>query len=812
MNPMPPVGKEGELSARTLKFLERFHGRLIVYLHDCNGCSIESHQNLQPIISPAFFPERQKEGYGIFFSVNGFDQSEQRLRRDFEHLTYVNAFFVDVDFPKEQDPRGGIEIGRFKNETKQLLADGPLPPSAVVETKNGLHVYWILKNPVHVSKLDAEKKKLLQKEYGEIEEALIKRFAGDPQAKDLSRILRVPETLHQKDPGSPFRVRLDFWNPEHEYTWDEIREAFAKGTSLVEWAEASQDLAFSDEVRAKIEKIYPKIHRPSYRALLDKVDGAKPGERNHALLILVSACRQSGWTLEQATSYFDSYCGLSQHEIYTTIRSAYERATPYDFGYNNPILSKRVTDAERSEFKEACAKVIGSSTLSDGGVFLTGKEQKKIYSRYEYTFAERHPELRAMIGGTFYEYKDGYYHILKTESLEAIMLREMDQDGLVDYRKKSGISDKLMCLRSLDRVAFNPEQAEPNENIINVKNGLLNIETKELTPHTPDYVSLSQIAVEYEPNAPATRFMEFLCEISEGDDSQARLLQELAGYCLTRDISFHKAFILYGSGRNGKGVFSRLLSRIVGREFVSAVTLRDLSDRFGVYDLYGKKLNLIDEVSSGYFESDVIKRLISGELTTAKVKYKDSLQFYPTTKFLFSVNELPRINDQSPGFYQRFVIIPFRASFAGREDTNLERDIARTEMPGILNWAIEGLKRLRTNGKFTTSASNELAMQEFRYQNSPLVEFLHLSYEAINPASHDFAGSTMDLYSFYPEYQNFCRTAGYKFKSAGSVAKEFEFIRNYTDFKVEVKGSTIKGLRKKFIIQHPSHNGFTPTT
>lgn len=812
MSSMPPVGKAGELSARTLKFLERFHGRLIVYLHDCVDCSIEAHQRLEPIVSPAFFPERQKEGYGIFFSVNGFNQSEQRLRRDFEHLAFVNAFYVDIDFPKDQDPRGGIEIGRFKNETKQLLADSPLPPSAVVETKNGLHVYWILKNPVQVNRLDAEKKRLLQKEYGEIEEALIKRFAGDPQAKDLSRILRVPETLHQKDAGSPFLVRLDFWNPEHEYTWDEVRSSFAAGTSLVEWAEASQDLAFSDEVRAKIEKIYPKIHRPSYRSLLDKVNGAKPGERNHSLLILVSACRQSGWTLEQATAYFDAYCGLSPHEIYTTIRSAYDRATPYDFGYNNPILAKRVTDAERAEFKEACAKVIGASTLNDGGVFLTSKEQKKIYSRYEVTFAERHPNLRAMIGGTFYEYKDGYYHILKSESLEAIMLREMDTDGLADYRKKSAIADKLMCLRSLDSVAINPEQAEPNDNIINVKNGLLNIETGELSPHTPDYVSLSQIDVEYAGDSIAPRFMEFLHEISEGDDDQARLLQELAGYCLTRDISFHKAFILYGSGRNGKGVFSRLLSRIVGKEFVSAVTLRDLNDRFGVYDLYGKKLNLIDEVSSGYFESDTIKRLISGELTTAKIKYKDSLQFYPTTKFLFSVNELPRINDQSPGFYQRFVIIPFRASFAGKEDTNLEKNIARTEMPGILNWAIEGLKRLRVQGKFTVSNANELAMQEFRYQNSPLVEFLHLSYEAIPPTSTDYPQSAIDLYTFYSEYQNFCRVAGYKFKSAGSIAKEFEFVRNYTEYKVEVKGASLKGLQKKFIVQRPSNNGFMPTT
>lgn len=776
------------LSPRTIKFLERFHGRLIVYLG-------EADPSLPPITSTLLAPERNEEGYGVFFTVNGFDPKEKK--RDLEHLVFVNGFFVDVDFPKNKTDLNDIALKNFKYGVMQEITEFSLAPTAIVETKNGYHIYWLLEQPINYLALTPEQKVALQNEHRAVEEAIIKRFNGDAQAKDLSRILRVPELNHLKDPKNPYEVKLKFFNEEHVYTWDQIRKAFETTTSLEEWATASEDRTFSDEMKEHIERLYPKIDRPSFRSLLDKIKGAKEGERNHTLLIAASVARQAGWSEEKAMEYFDEYNGLNIREIQTTLRSAYGREKPYDFGYNNPIIAARVTEDERNRYREVCSKVLGTADLKNGEIFLTPAEQKTIYIRYEYKFIERHPEIKTQTNGLFYRYEGGVYHVVPILEMENIMLREMYMDGLTNYRKRSAISDKLMCLRSLPHVCFDTEEADKDKNILNVKNGLLNIRTGEIRPHTPDYISLSQIDAYYDPNFVPERFNRFLDEITLGDKQQQLLLQEMAGYCLTSDVSYHTAFILHGHGRNGKGVFARLLSRIVGREFVSSLTLKDLSSDFGLFDLHGKKLNLIDEVSSNYFESDTIKRLISGELITAKVKYRDSIQFYPSAKFIFSVNDLPRINDQSFGFYKRFIIIPFRASFAGREDRELEPTLARYELSGILNWAIAGLKRLQENKKFTIGETNDQAMSEFQYQNSPLVEFLQNFYNPLFSDDPLYGKAQIGLYDFYAEYKNFCIANGYRTKSVGSVGKEFEVLHNYTDYRVVVSKGRVFGLTKK---------------
>ncbi|MCA1807356.1 MAG: RepB family DNA primase [Actinobacteria bacterium] len=124
----------------------------------------------------------QAGGAGVFFSVNGTDGTGAKA----ENITRIRTYYVDIDGLKNKTP------------ALEMLITAALKPSAIVETKNGVHAYWYAarQTPVNYS------------EYRRVQVGLIKAFGGDKGAKDISRVLRVPGTLHLKNPSEPFKVRI----------------------------------------------------------------------------------------------------------------------------------------------------------------------------------------------------------------------------------------------------------------------------------------------------------------------------------------------------------------------------------------------------------------------------------------------------------------------------------------------------------------------------------------------------------------------------------------------------------------------------
>lgn len=751
--------KESKPADRTLgprveKFLSCFPSTIFAYIHDHDS-------NLPVVHSEILDLNRQDDGYGIFFSVNGFNG-----KRTLDQLRNINAFFVDIDYP-DKVARDEESVRAYKNEVLQDLYGEDLHPSAIVETKNGLHAYWILEAPVFMHELNEEQREAVKLRFRDIEEGIINRFDGDPGAKDIARVLRVPGTLHQKDPQRPFEVKLAHFDPETRYKFGDVQQAFMRKPPPDRWAVAQAESAISDEVRAGVEKEYPRLKRPSYQRLLSKIPGTVPdGMRNKALLVAAHACKESGWSLDDTLAHFDTFHGLSLHEIRKTVRSAYDHV--YDFGYNNEVMAAVVEPEERTMLSQATSKVLAAETKEARA--LSNFAQKERYQTYEFVFAERHPHLKYKNRGDFYDYKDGVYRPLQTEEIRSVFLREMQGDGLLNFRKVSAVNDKIACFKSIDGRTFDHEDENPNPNILNMRNGLLDISSYRLAPHTPLYLSTNQIPLEYIEGAQAPRWQQFVMEIMDGDVEQVRLLRQIAGYALTADTKYAKAFILFGMGANGKSLFTRLLARIVGKEYVSTLSLTTITRQFGLVGLVGKKVNLIDEISGNYFESNVIKGIISGERMSAEVKYRpDPVEFTPTAKLVFSVNELPKINDTTPGLYRRFMIVPFTRSFALNPDVELEAKLVE-ELPGILNWAIEGLRDLRASGAFLETRKNLEALNDFRVENSPFLEFLHASYEPV-PAGQE-AKYGVQMSHLYEQYKAYCASSGYKAKSIATFSRE----------------------------------------
>lgn len=770
------------LEPKSQKFLESFPGTLYAYIPD--------HNDKLPVIhSEVLQLERQQEGFGIFFTVNGFTGG----KRTGETLTNLNGFFCDIDYPDKLNKTADA-VHMYKQDLLAELYDSGCLPTYIVETKNGLHVYWLFKAPIFLNTLNSEQQEKLKVLYRDTEEAILKKFDGDPGAKDAARVLRVPGTMHQKDPNDMFEVKLIHATDEERFTFTELMDIFLKKEAPDTWATMNGENPINDEVKEGIEKLYPKLERPSYKKLLSKEPGSIPeGMRNKALLVAAYGCKESGWKLEDTLAHFPQFHGLSLREIRKTVKSAYEHN--YDFGYNNEVMQSLVTGDERAELSKVTSKVLSKTTKvkRESG----NEEQKQKYLTYEFIIAERNPYLKYKARGDFYNYDRGVYKPLQLDDVRTIILNEMLKDGLTNYRKISAVSDKIACFKSIDGRTFTHEDENPNTNIINLQNGLLDIDTYQLQAHTPLYLSTSQIPIPFDAAARCPLWIQFVNDIMDGDQDQVRLLQQIAGYSLTTSMALAKAFIFFGSGANGKSLFTRVLSKVVGQQNVSTVNLSSITKQFGLTGIVGKKLNLIDEISGNYFESNIIKALISGEKLSADVKYRpEPVEFIPTSKLIFSVNELPKINDTTPGLYRRFIIIPFNKSYLTNPDITLEYKLS-LELPGILNWCLEGLKDLRTNGHFNETAKNHEMMGIFKNDNSPVTEFLNANYEPV--PVEDCSKYMVQVSDLYREYKGYCFESGYKSKSLANFSREIfhNTMTGWTFIKHRVGTSVyVAGIRR----------------
>ena len=142
-----------------------------------------------------------------------------------------------------------------------------------------------------------------------------------------------------------------------------------------------------------------------------------------------------------------------------------------------------------------------------------------------------------------------------------------------------------------------------------------------------------------------------------------------------------------------------------GPDATSHIDLESLYDKYGFNGLIGKRLNIIEEVHGNYYQSNKLKKLISGEAVTIDKKYKDMFTFRPQVKFAFSVNMLPRVDDTSTGTERRILAVQFLNNYRDNPNLALRSSVGllAQELPGILNWMIEGAIDLSNDKKFITT-------------------------------------------------------------------------------------------------------------
>jgi putative DNA primase/helicase len=328
------------------------------------------------------------------------------------------------------------------------------------------------------------------------------------------------------------------------------------------------------------------------------------------------------------------------------------------------------------------------------------------------------------------------------------------------------------------RTTVDRDQFDNKTDIINVQNGLVSIWTDELRDHTPDFLSIIQLPLVYNPKARSPNIGRFLAQVLHPEDVLTAL--EVIGYTLYRSAVYEKAVMLYGSGDNGKGVFIKLIEAFVGRENCSHVPLQELdNDKFSSADLFGKLVNTFADLKSqkllatGYF-----KTLVSGDSVRAQEKYGKPFSFRNCAKLIFSTNKIPDSDDKSYAYYKRWLILSFEKVFQGMaRDTNLINKLTTPdELSGLLNLALISLRRLKKDNGFK-EISVEKVKKEYEYNSNTVKAFLDDKC-VIDLTAPEYYIPTVYLYN---EYENFCQEKRVKpldMNVFGSKLKEYGIERD----------------------------------
>jgi putative DNA primase/helicase len=237
-------------------------------------------------------------------------------------------------------------------------------------------------------------------------------------------------------------------------------------------------------------------------------------------------------------------------------------------------------------------------------------------------------------------------------------------------------------------------------------------------------------------------------------DRRVRLLQEWFGYTLLCDGRFQKFLLMLGEGSNGKGVIQSIWTQMLGEENVSSVSLDDLGGRFSLQPLVGKMANICGDLCEG-----ILKRLTGQDNITVDRKNQSLITITPNVKLIFAANTLPRFSDKSRGIWRRLIVMPFRIAIPEEQQNELLVEELTEELPGILNWAIRGLRRLLQQGHFSSCVICNAAANQHRYDCDPVAQFLDETGLYHAPAD---APRRIKKDPLYVRYSEWCIASGSK--------------------------------------------------
>jgi len=369
---------------------------------------------------------------------------------------------------------------------------------------------------------------------------------------------------------------------------------------------------------------------------------------------------------------------------------------------------------------------------------------------------------------TFWKYSSGVWKRAEDAQIKAQIRRKIAMREEALGCLTSALVEDLFKQLGLILIAPPEFQFNREPMIINFTNGTLDLSEGEFSgSHRRELFQNIQFPYDFNRDLHYPNWVKFLASLDFDLDTLSKL-QEWAGYCLLPMVqgNLQKSLFFIGEGANGKSVFLETLAAVLDN--VSHLELSELFDRFKIAELECKLANICTDVETSKVMDARFKKIVAGEPQSAERKFKEPFEFQPFAKILFSANDFIPTKDRTHGYYRRFDILKFNRIFKTEEQKPELLQELKEEVPGIFNWALEGLDRLsQQNWIMTKSSYMENCHNEFRRATNPLQLFIE--EECVVEVN-----ASVDSNELRSSYKHYCEDKGYKVLSDNKLGEELK--------------------------------------
>jgi putative DNA primase/helicase len=714
-----------------------------------------------------FFADKPREVVdakfiNIYFGVHPSRvERGQRQRALIETIEAVNCLFAEFDLAEGQD----------KDHLLESINQLDIPPSVIIFSGGGYHGYWLLEQTYHIDSDEARQRII------DIQYAWDDLVTGDNHVKDLARVLRIPGTYNRKPEYAPNypQVEIVKFDMDLVYSLDEL---YTQVESIIATSTAKQiTLAQLDTVPVDLDDhtIVEKMRQKDLTAdALWRGDISNYND-DHSDADLALCNRLAFWF------------GRDRQRMDRVFRnSALYRPKWLRDDYREKTLDKAIANctatytpaANNGNLGDPQALIgIAPTPVNGNGQVNTmnsgSTQANPVFDLFKYR-AEDGGILDAWLDlyGNNWLYVTGYetWHQWagthwKKDECQNIQHQIQDLMDIMNQLAKTGLSNAIKVnnkveekiyesyVRATKRTKTKVNSVEgmaqaqravsvkmlDMNNVLNLHNGTLDLETLALHPHSStDYLTYC-LDYEYDPAAACPRFEQFIQDVLLEEDTLKTdtdlcgLFQELMGYSLTTETKYEIMIWLSGDGGNGKTVVITILQKLLGLLCYSVdFQSIGLSGNYDLAEIPGKRVVFSTESErGGKVAEGYIKRIVSGERINARPIYGKNFEFISVSKIWWAMNDKPLIRDTGNSIWRRLKLIPFNRTFTEQDkDPDLLNKLEQ-ELSGILNFALNGLRKLKQDKQFSESQAVAQAIQDYKLESNPVAQWMNESTENV---------------------------------------------------------------------------------
>lgn len=421
---------------------------------------------------------------------------------------------------------------------------------------------------------------------------------------------------------------------------------------------------------------------------------------------------------------------------------------------HSELLNKLLQQITKHDFRELAGFTDESETLSKKHFLVCSIEQVLNLAQVNNWGICKNMDFVYLFNGA-------YWSLIENDEMQTFLGEAAEKMG-IDRFDARHYQFREQLYKQFLAVAHLPKPEQQNDTVlINLKNGTFEISptSQQLrNPERNDFITY-QLPFEFNPEAKAPLFFEYLNRVQPDIDRQ-NILAEYLAYLFIKPstLKLEKTLLLYGTGANGKSVFFEIVNAMLGAENVSSYSLQSLTNENGYYRamLANKLVNYASEIN-GKLETAIFKQLVSGEPVEARLPYGEPMTIKNYAKLIFNCNELPKEVEQTNAYFRRFLIVPFDETIPEQQqDKELSKKIIQSELPGVLNWVLDGLKRLLSQKNFTPSEAVARQLEQYKKQSDSVLMFLE--DEGFEKSTDEHKGFK-ELFGLYKDY---CHESNYR--------------------------------------------------